>query len=82
MRAAVGLEPRDGLLVRGVEEEGPADRAGLQRGDLIVDAGGQAVTTPDELFAILEDHDVTAPLPLRYVRGTEEHDVEVRFTTD
>ena len=36
MRAAVGLPERDGLLVRGVVEDSPAGRAGLERGDLLV----------------------------------------------
>ena len=40
LRAAVGLPERDGLLVRGVEADSPAERAGLERGDLIVAAGG------------------------------------------
>src|SRR5918994_2357114 len=35
MRAAVGLPERDGgLLVRAVEDDGPAARAGVERGDL------------------------------------------------
>ncbi|HEX9888427.1 MAG TPA: S1C family serine protease [Nitriliruptorales bacterium] len=79
MREAVGLEPRDGLLVRGVEQDGPARDAGLQRGDLVIEAAGQPVTTPDELFAILEAHDVSTPLALTVVRGTEEHQLEVGF---
>ena len=46
MRRAVGLPERDGLLVRAVEDGGPADRAGGERGDLIVAAanGGVALT--------------------------------------
>src|SRR5262245_29236611 len=39
MRRAVGLPEREGLLVRAVEEGSPADRAGVERGDLIVGAG-------------------------------------------
>ena len=38
LRRAVGLPERDGVLVRAVEEGSAADRAGLQRGDLIVQA--------------------------------------------
>ena len=41
MRAAVGLPEREGLLVRGVEAGSPAERAGLQQGDLLVAAGGR-----------------------------------------
>ncbi|MDF2740841.1 MAG: serine protease, partial [Actinomycetia bacterium] len=35
LRRAVGLPERDGLLVRVVEDGGPADRAGLRTGDLV-----------------------------------------------
>ena len=35
MRRAVGLPERAGLLVRGVEEDSPADHAGIQKGDLL-----------------------------------------------
>src|SRR4051812_21383966 len=40
LRAAVGLPERDGLLVRGVVEDSPAGRAGVERGDPLVAAGG------------------------------------------
>src|SRR5215213_6967004 len=39
LRSAVGLPERDGLLVRGIVPDSPAERAGLQRGDLLVSAG-------------------------------------------
>src|SRR5579864_1451891 len=39
LRRAVGLPEHDGILVRAVEEDSPAERAGLERGDLIVAAG-------------------------------------------
>src|SRR6516225_4600757 len=38
LRRAVGLPERDGILVRAVERGSAADRAGLERGDLIVAA--------------------------------------------
>src|SRR4029453_8957943 len=43
LRRAVGLPERDGLLVRMVEEEGPADRAGIRVRDLLVTAGDPAL---------------------------------------
>jgi serine protease Do len=81
MRAAVGLPERDGLLIVGVEEDSPASRAGLSRGDLIVGAGEVVVTTVDELFNALEGRDASgAGLTLRIVRGAEELEVLIDLT--
>jgi serine protease Do len=77
MRAAVGLPERDGLLVRGVEDGSPAATAGLQRGDLLVAAGGRPLTGFDDLFDALEATD--GPLTLTVLRGSDERDVPVTF---
>jgi len=79
LRRAVGLPERDGLLVRGVEDDSPADRAGLRKGDLIVEAAGRALATPDDLFDALEGVSGADSLALRVVRGTEELEVRVAF---
>lgn len=42
--------PRDaGVLVSGVADESPADKAGLREGDVITEVDGHDVGTPDEL---------------------------------
>ena len=50
--------------------------AGLQRGDLIVRAGGRAVTSVDDLFDAL-DAAAGGALALGLVRGAEERELEV-----
>jgi serine protease Do len=80
MRRAVGLPPRDGLLVRAVEDGSPADRAGVERGDLIVAAGGAELDGIDSLYAELDKVPQTGgSLTIVVVRGTEERDVGVTF---
>jgi serine protease Do len=79
LRAAVGLVPREGVLVRGVEPDGPADRAGLREGDLIVAVDASSVTTPDELLDVLEVAGDT--LTVAVVRGETDLTVTVSFTT-
>lgn len=77
LRAAVGLPPRDGILVRAVQESTPAQRAGLTRGDLIVAASGAPVETLDALYEALDAAAKEGKLELTVVRGTEEQAVSV-----
>src|SRR5215208_5464696 len=75
MRSAVGLPERDGLLVRAVVPGSPAERAGLEHGDLIVRAGGRPLASVDDLFDALDA--ARGAVELGVVRGTEERDVRV-----
>ena len=77
LRRAVGLPERDGVLVREVEDGSPADRGGLQRGDLVVSADGADITGIDDLYAALDS--AGESLKLGVVRGTEELELEVPF---
>jgi len=70
LRRAVGLPEADGLLVRHVEPEGPAHRAGLREGDLIVEAGGRPTPTVDDLHELLDQAD--GELEVKVLRGAEE----------
>jgi serine protease Do len=79
LRRSVGLPERDGLLVRVVEDGGPADQAGLRTGDLLVEAGGRPLTDADELHEALDQVGEDQTLTLRVVRGTDELTVTVRF---
>jgi S1-C subfamily serine protease len=74
MRAAVGLPERDGLLVRGVESNSPADKAGIERGDLLVGVNGTALSSVDELFDALE---AAKEIQVDLVRGIDERTVTV-----
>jgi serine protease Do len=75
----VGLPERDGVLVRAVESDSPAERAGLRQGDLITTAGGREIADVDALAAVLDGLGEGETLPLHVVRGTEEIDVVARF---
>jgi serine protease Do len=81
LRRAVGLPDRDGILVREVEEGGPADKAGIRQGDLIVSAGAVAITDPDDLHAALANAG-SAALDLSVVRGADEMALKVTLAAD
>jgi serine protease Do len=76
LRGAVGLEVRDGLLVRAVLEGSPAEAAGIRRGDLLVSAGGRELTSVDDLLDALEAVG-SGTLEVVLVRGSEELTVPV-----
>ena len=79
LRRSVGLPERDGLLVHAVEPGGPADRAGVEYGDLIIEVGGTPVTSVDQLAACLERLGADGSAELRLLRGAEELTVAVDF---
>jgi serine protease Do len=81
LRSAVGLPERAGLLVRGVQDGGPADRAGVEKGDLIVAAGGTPTESVEALYNALDAVPTTGgELELTVVRGTDERTVTASFT--
>jgi serine protease Do len=79
LRRAVGLPERDGLLVRAVEEGSPAEQAGIERGDLIIAAGGREIERVDDLYEALDGAQAPGQLELSIVRGSDERVVTVNF---
>ena len=75
-RLQLGDAPR-GVLVIMVESDSPADRAGLLVGDVIVAAGGNNVTEPQDIAELLGAERVGATLQLSVVRGGERRTIEV-----
>jgi serine protease Do len=79
LRRAVGLPEREGVLVRAVEDDSPAAAAGIERGDLLVAAGDEALDRVEKLYQSLDTARAEGRLELTIVRGTEERAVEVKF---
>jgi serine protease Do len=77
LRRAVGLPERDGLLVHGVETASPAERAGIEKGDLLVRAGSRDLLRVDDLHLALDGALADGELPVVAVRGVDEREVVV-----
>jgi len=82
-----GLE---GVLVRTIAPGGAADKAGLRLtlqdrlgriilGDLIVAAGGKPIRNLNDLFRVLDSHEVGDTLPLTIIRDGAKTEVEVQL---
>jgi serine protease Do len=78
LRRSVGLADVTGVLVRAVEEDSPAARAGLERGDLLVELGGKPLERVDDLYSALDAADDS--LELGVLRGEDRRDVRVDFS--
>ncbi len=78
-RQALGRAQEAGLLVVGVEEDGPAGQAGLLVGDILVGLAGEPVTDPDQLLARLVGGLVGQPTPLEILRGGQLLTITVKI---
>jgi len=69
-----------GLRLSGVVGGGPADRAGLQKGDIIVEIGGQTIANIYDYMYALETTRVGQPTKVLYLRDGQRH--ETMLTPD
>ena len=63
-----------GLLLGGVVGGGPADQAGLQKGDVIVEIAGQTIANIYDYTFALELLKIGQPVKVVYMRGTERRE--------
>jgi putative serine protease PepD len=56
---------------------GPAARAGLRAGDVVVAADGERITSPEELIVAIRKHAPGDRLRLTYLRGGQRHTTTV-----
>ncbi len=68
-RQALGRSQETGLLLVGIEDDGPAGRGGLMVGDILVALAGQPVSDPDELLARLAGALVGQDVSIEVLRG-------------
>ena len=65
----LGRKQEAGLLLVGLEEDGPAIEAGLLVGDIMVAINEHPVTDPDDLWMQLSGDVVGSSIPLEVLRG-------------
>ena len=63
-----------GLLLGGVVGGGPADQAGLQKGDVIVEIAGQTIANIYDYTYALELLKIDQPVKVVYMRGSERRE--------
>jgi len=74
---AVGLDKAKGAMVAEVEPGGPADRAGLKPGDLVVRIDQTEIAHAGELARVVARHAPGSRVKVEYVRERGPHTVDV-----
>jgi S1-C subfamily serine protease len=72
-----GSAPR-AVRVGEIEQGGPAERAGLHIGDIVLSVDGAAVDGADDLFRLMGSEKIGRPTILAVIRGGRVDEVEVR----
>ncbi len=72
---AFNVPPEKGALVGNVESNSPGGKAGLQRGDVITEMNGEAVTGPNELRLAVGSMAPGTTVHLKVLRNGETRDV-------
>jgi Do/DeqQ family serine protease len=75
------LQRPAGVVITSVTDKGPAARAGLKPGDVIVAVGGQAVDDPNAFGYRFMTHPLGGKVELGVVRGGKESKVAVALET-
>lgn len=71
------LPTKEGVIVAGIEKGGPAAKAGVQRGDIIIEANGHKIADPGDLQKVVRDARVGQKLTLRVIREGKTRSITV-----
>ncbi|MEK6704443.1 MAG: trypsin-like peptidase domain-containing protein [Bdellovibrionota bacterium] len=74
-----GLKASKGVLIYNLVEDGPALRAGLQRGDIIIAVDGVETNEPNDVERVLAKHRPKESATLKVVRGYRKLDKTVKL---
>lgn len=70
---------REGAIVRGVTPKSPAEKAGIEPGDVIVSLNGEKVSDPTALQGIVERLTIDKSYPLVVIRSGAKKTLDVRI---
>ena len=75
--AALGIDRNRGVLIRSVTPNGPAARAGVQEGDVVVSVAGHPVTPDATLAYLISQQPIGARVPIEVIRQGQHRTLNV-----
>jgi serine protease DegQ len=79
MADSFGLAKRSGAMIAGVVRGGPAERAGIQPGDILVAVAGKKVADTSEMLKLVAQLEPGASVPMTIVRQGRETAIVVKI---
>jgi S1-C subfamily serine protease len=79
LRKSLEIEQTTGIMLLGVEPNGPAVAAGLTIGDVLVSAAGRDLIDPDVLAHVLEGAKIGESVQFRVIRGGTIRTMDVKI---
>ena len=76
--ALIFLPERSGALVQSVIPQSPAEEGGLRRGDLVINAEGNAIKDPKSLLIQVENAQIGKPFELEVLRNNKEINLSIK----
>ena len=68
-RQTLRRNDKTAVIVLDVHLDGPADKAGMVIGDIVVSLGGQSITRLEDVQSLLAGDAIGKTLPLKFIRG-------------
>ncbi|MGC8771332.1 MAG: Do family serine endopeptidase [Brevinematia bacterium] len=78
-RKALGLDNNEGVMVANVEPKGPADRAGIKKGDIITKIEGKKVGTPEDLMYEVGNNAPGSVIKVEVIRNKKRMEFSVKL---
>jgi serine protease Do len=75
---SLGVPKNRGELIRGVTDGGPAARAGVQQGDVVISVNGQPVTPDQSLAYLVSQQPVGSRIPVELIRNGQRRTVTIQ----
>ena len=79
LRPQIGLPKDGGALVKGVVRGGPAAKAKLRKGDVILTLGDERIDDPEELAWVTGNHKAGDVVPILVHRGDQKMKIDVKL---
>lgn len=77
LRESLNLDKVQGVLVTKVEEDTPAQKAGLKRGDVIIEFNGSEIENVAKFRILIANSEIGKEYPVRVIRDNKEKKLNV-----